>query len=212
MRPFSLGAAAALAAAGGYATLYRLGQTWGATDHEQRKALAGDELLPEATALTTHAITIAAPPNGCGRGWCRWAGTVAAGTPPGRSTGCCSRPTGPAPPSSFPSCSSPQVGDHIPDGPPNTGWFMVEHIDPPHLLVLHSTTHLPASWQVRRGAAIDWTWTFALTPTGEGGTRLLLRVRGQARPWWLTAAYMAALVPADYVMAHSMVAGISLRV
>jgi hypothetical protein len=66
--------------------------------------------------------------NRCGRGWCRWAGTVAAGTPPGRSTGCCSRPT---------------------------------------------------------GAAIDWTWTFT---------------------------YMAALVPADYVMAHSMLAGISLRV
>ena len=64
MRPLSVGAAAALAAAaGGYATLYRLGQTWGATDHEQRKALAGDELLPAATALTTHAITIAAPPN-----------------------------------------------------------------------------------------------------------------------------------------------------
>jgi hypothetical protein len=63
MGHLSVGAAAALAAAaGGYATLYRLGQTWGATDQEQRKALAGDELLPAATALTTHAITIAAPP------------------------------------------------------------------------------------------------------------------------------------------------------
>jgi hypothetical protein len=71
MRPLSGGAAAALAAAGGYATLYRLGQTWGATDHEQRQALAGDELLPAATALTTHAITVAAPPSAVRTVW--WA-------------------------------------------------------------------------------------------------------------------------------------------
>jgi hypothetical protein len=76
----------------------------------------------------------------------------------------------------------------------------------------HSTTHLPASWRARLGASIDWTWTFTLTPTRDGGTRLLLRVRGQTRPWWPTAAYVAALVPADFVMAHSMLAGISLRV
>jgi len=105
-----------------------------------------------------------------------------------------------------------QVGDHIPDGPPGTAWFVVDHVDPPHLLVLHSTTHLPASWRVRLGASIDWTWTFSLTPTREGGTRLLLRVRGQTRPWWLTAAYVAALVPADFVMASSMLAGINVRV
>ena len=92
MRPRSVGAAAALAAAGGYASLYRLGQTWGATDQEQRKALAGDELLPAATALTTHAITIEAPASevwpwliqmGWGRaGWYtyRWVDRLA---PPG---------------------------------------------------------------------------------------------------------------------------------
>jgi hypothetical protein len=33
----------------------------GAIAREQRQPLAGDELLPEATALTTRAITIAAP-------------------------------------------------------------------------------------------------------------------------------------------------------
>ena len=55
------GATAALAAVGGYARLYRLGQTWGATDQELQQALAGDELPPDATARTTHAITIAGP-------------------------------------------------------------------------------------------------------------------------------------------------------
>ena len=58
MRQISIGATAALAAAGGYATLYRLGQTWGATEQEQQRTLAGDELLPNARAWTTHAITI----------------------------------------------------------------------------------------------------------------------------------------------------------
>jgi hypothetical protein len=61
MHHIPAGAAAALAAVGGYAGLYRLGQTWGATEHERQQALAGDELLPDATAWTTHGITIAAP-------------------------------------------------------------------------------------------------------------------------------------------------------
>jgi hypothetical protein len=46
------------------------------------------------------------------------------------------------------------------------------------LLVLHSTTHLPAAWRARLGASIDWTWTLTLTGTGDGGTRLLLRSAG----------------------------------
>ena len=53
----SKGVAAAVAAVGGYAVLYRLVQTWGSTAQEQRQALAGDELLPDARAFTTHAIT-----------------------------------------------------------------------------------------------------------------------------------------------------------
>lgn len=61
MSNLARGAAVMAVAAGGYAVLYRLGQTWGALAREQRQPLAGDELLPEATALTTHAITIAAP-------------------------------------------------------------------------------------------------------------------------------------------------------
>jgi hypothetical protein len=88
---------------------------------------------------------------------------------------------------------------------------VVEQVDPPHLLVLHSPTHPPAAWQARLGASIDWAWTFALAGTCEGGTRLLLRVRGQTGPWWLTVAYVGVLVPADYVMATSMLNGIRRR-
>jgi hypothetical protein len=66
--------------------------------------------------------------------------------------------------------------------------------------------------RARLGASVDWTWTFTLTGTGDGGTRLLLRVRGRTGPWWLTAAYVAAVVPADSVMATSMLHGIRRRV
>jgi hypothetical protein len=65
-------------------------------------------------------------------------------------------------------------------------------VEPPHLLVLHSTTHLPLAWKQRLGASIDWAWTFTLAGGGDGGTRLLLRVRGRTGPWWLTAAHVAA--------------------
>jgi hypothetical protein len=38
-----------------------------------------------------------------------------------------------------------------------------------------------------------------------------LRVRGRTGPWWLTAGYHAALVPADLVMGVGMLRGIKQR-
>ena len=189
-----------------------LGRTAGSTQAERRQVLPGDELVDHPTVVTNHAVTIPAPPDrvwpwlvqmGWHRGgWytARWVDRLLF-------------------PANWPSATElvPElqrplaVGDRIPDGPPDTAWFVAEHVDPPHLLVLHSTTHLPAAWRARLGASIDWAWTFTLADAHNGGTRLLLRVRGQTSPWWLTATYVAALVPADYIMARSMLAGISRR-
>ncbi|HEX7535548.1 MAG TPA: hypothetical protein VF391_00910 [Dermatophilaceae bacterium] len=47
---------------------------------------------------------------------------------------------------------------------------------------------------------------------GERGTRLLLRTMGRTSPWWLTVGYVGLLVPADHVMATSMLTGIKRRV
>ena len=106
-----------------------------------------------------------------------------------------------------------KIGDTMPDGPPGTAEYRVEQLEPARLLVLHSTSHLPPSWRKnpKLGTWIDWTWTFSLVPLKTGGTRLRLRVRGNLGPWWLKAAYAGAVVPADFVMARSMLRGVKLR-
>ncbi len=39
------------------------------------------------------------------------------------------------------------------------------------------------------GASLDWVWTFALDPVGDGRTRMLIRNRGRVSPRWLDLAY-----------------------
>jgi hypothetical protein len=213
MGHLSVGAAAALAAAaGGYATLYRLGQTWGATDQEQRKALAGDELLPAATALTTHAITIAAPPvavwpwlvqMGWGRaGWYtyRWVDRLLFPA------------NGPSANQLLPEHQQLAVGDRVLDGPPEADcWFSVEQLEPDRLLVLRSTRHLPASWR-QRGLGMDWIWSWQLSQPTPGSTRLIQRNRMWLDPAWFERAFLATIVPADFIMAHSHLRGLQRRV
>jgi hypothetical protein len=104
-----------------------------------------------------------------------------------------------------------EFGDTIPDGPPGTAEFVVVEVDPPHALVLRSTTHVPPVWRERFGAKIDWTWSFRLTELPGGRSRLQLRVRGRTAPRWLTAAYLATIIPADYVMSGGMLRGIKRR-
>ena len=104
------------------------------------------------------------------------------------------------------------AGDRIPDGEPGTAWYDVIELDPDRLLVLHSTTHLPPRWRQdpKIGAWVDWTWVFALRPVGAGSTRLILRARGRFGPAWVRALFVG-LLPADFVMARSMLRGIKAR-
>jgi hypothetical protein len=198
-------------AAGGYAALYCLGQTWGATDEEQRQPLAGDELLPEATALTTHAITIAAPPTavwpwlvqmGWGRaGWYtyRWVDRLLFPA------------NGPSATQLLPDHQQLQVGDRVPDGPPEADcWFTVERLKAERLLVLRSTRHLPVSWR-RRGLSMDWIWSWHLHEPTSGPTRLIQRNRMRLEPAWFGRAFLATIVPADFIMARSHLRGLKAR-
>ncbi len=197
------------AAAGGYAAVQWLGRSYGATRAERRRSLPGDGLCPKPHILTTHAITIDASPErvwpwlvqmGWGRGqWytARWVDRLLFPN------------NGPSADVLVPELQRLAVGDRILDGPPeaNTG-FVVEDLDPPRHLVLHSTQHLPPGWADRFGAGIDWTWVFVLDPVEGGGTRFLFRTRVRLRPWWVTAFYWAVIVSADFVMSRQMLRGV----
>lgn len=203
---------AALASATAYAAMQWLGRTAGTRRDERRRLLPSDALVARPTVVTNHAMTLPAPPEqvwpwltqtGWHRGgWytARWVDRLLF-------------------PANWASADrlEPELmrdltaGDTIPDGPPGTAEFVVQRAEAPHLLVLHSTTHFPASWRDRYGARLEWAWTFVLEPEGSG-TRFLLRTRGRAQPWWLNAGYVALIVPADFVMATSMLRGLKQRV
>lgn len=196
-----------------YAFVYYLGRTWGSTSEERRRALPGDEIVSPAELVTDHAITIDAPPEqvwpwllqvGWGRaGWYtyRWVDRLLFPN------------NAPSAETILPQFQGLQAGDKIPDGPPESGcFFVVERIEANRLLVLHSTTHLPASLLQDPKVALSWTWTFSLEPEKEGRTRFHFRVRLRVRPLWLLASAHLFIAPADFLMARSMCKGLKRRV
>jgi hypothetical protein len=85
-------------------------------------------------------------------------------------------------------------------------------VHPRRDLVLHSTSHLPEGWRTRYGAALDWSWSFNLTPLDDGGrTRFLFRSRWITTPWWFTLFGSLIVVPADFLMSRDMLHGVKER-
>src|SRR4051812_3366536 len=193
----------------GYAVLQWLGRTYGATRAERRRPLPGDEVCAAPQIVTTHAVTIDAPPGhvwpwlvqmGWGRGqWytARWVDRLLFPA------------NGPSAETLVPEWQQLAVGDRILDGPPEKHCdFVVEDLDPARLLVLHSREHLPPGWADRFGAGIDWTWAFVLDGIDGGRSRLLVRSRVRLHPWWVAALYRTLIVPADFVMSRQMLRGV----
>jgi len=196
-----------------YGALQVLGRRAGSTGEERRQRLPGDDIVSRPWLVTNHAVTIDRPPAEVWP-WLTQLGWHLGGYytpawvdrllfPQNRPSLDHLDPT---------LVRRLQPGDTIPDGPPGTAWYVVQEVEAPNILVLHSTTHLPPGWRDRYGADIDWTWCFRLTPVSGSYTRLQLRVRGRTAPWWLTVMYWATIVPADYVMATGMLRGIKCRV
>jgi len=169
-------------------------------------------VCPHPHAVTTHAITVDAPPEqiwpwlaqmGWGRGgWytARWVDQILFPN------------NAPSAERIIPELQHLDVGDRILDGPPEAKCaFLVEELASNHHLLLHSREHLPPGWAQRFGASIDWTWAFVLSERGPRRTRLILRSRMRVRPWWVTTFYLAVIVPADFVMSRQMLRGVKAR-
>jgi hypothetical protein len=205
-------AAAASALAAGFVTIHHLGATYGATVDERHRYLPGDDLVPRPQTVATHAATLAASPGQV------WPWLVQMGW---RRGGWYTQhwvdqllfPDNlPSADRILPELQHLEVGDVVPDGPPRTECeFVVVDLLAPHHLVLRSHSHLPVSWRRSGKVRLDWTWSFVLLPVPEG-TRLLFRWRARTSPAWLTLGVHAFVVPADLVMSHDMLQGISERV
>ncbi|MGZ4677131.1 MAG: hypothetical protein ACXVJ7_15655 [Acidimicrobiia bacterium] len=203
---------AGVATAAGYAALQWLGRSYGTTATERRDELPGDELVTRPQAVTTHAVTIDAPPGrvwpwlvqmGWGRGqWytARWVDRLLFPA------------NGPSADRIVPDLQQLRVGDRILDGPPEAHCaFVVERLEPDHHLVLRSREHLPPGWAERFHAGIDFTWAFVLRDLGDGRTRFLFRSRMRVWPRWVEVGYLAMIVPADFVMSRQMLHGVRAR-
>lgn len=202
---------AGISALTGYAVLQALGRRAGSTAAERAAALPGDDLVPDPQVITNHAITIEAPAERIWP-WLNQMGWHLGGyyTPAWVDRFLF--------PNNWPSLDALdpvlvrdlRLGDTIPDGPPGTAEYIVNQVQPPHLLVLRSTSHIPPGWDAY-GAAITWTWCLRLTPLGGDRTRVQARVRGRMSPWWFAAFYVATIIPADFIMARGMLRGLKSR-
>ena len=190
-----------------------LGRTAGSTPAERRARLPGDELVPHPQLVTDHAVTIDAPAAAVWP-WLTQLGWHRAGWYTPRWVDRLLFPDNrPSADRLDPALVRElRVGDTIPDGPPGTAEYVVRLVEPPHLLVLRSTTHVPPGWAEHHDARITWTWTVHLRETAPGRTRVHLRVRGRMAPPWFAALYVATVVPADLVMATGMLRGLRDRV
>ncbi len=153
---------------------------WGATQAERTAQLPGDELFPATREISTKAVTIDAPPStvyaliqqmGQRRGgWYGWDWFYHATKSSDFVDGSYSRRI-------VPELQGVEVGDEIAIN--DMVSYTVVQADPPKAFVLAAGSleasalplaSMPATWT-------ENTMAFVLTPTGDGGTRLVLRMR-----------------------------------
>jgi len=201
-----------LGATGGYALLQMLGRRAGSTHGERTGTMPGDEIIAKPSITTNHATTIDVPPTVVWPWLTQMGWHLGGWYTPGWVDRLLFPGNWPSLDGLDPALTRDlQPGDTIPDGPPATAYFVVREAEPPHALVLYSNTHLPPHWRQRLNVDLSWTWSLKLTALPRERTRLQLRVRGRTAPWWLTACYVAVIVPADFVMATGMLRGIKRR-
>jgi hypothetical protein len=145
---------------------------------EDERPLPGDALLPDATGVLTHGITVDAEPA---RVW-PWLVQMGGGRAGFYSLDTLDNANQASARELHPELQSLELGQVLPATPEGTDGFEVLAIEPEHALVLgglfdpeakkqlpFASARPPRFWQV--------TWAFALEPLDEGRTRLHVRVR-----------------------------------
>jgi len=177
--------------------------TWGATQDESGRTYPGDELVPDADGTSTMATTLPVPPEtvwpwlvqmGVDRGgWYSWDLLDHYGRPSADHIA--------------PEWQHLAEGQRLKATRDGQSWFIVARMNANRTLVLRSDLRLPSGhsfdpqWDVLPTAHMDGIWSFHLRPTADGGTRLVVRTRGQSRPRPLTRPFDLLLgEPAHFIM------------
>jgi hypothetical protein len=194
-------AGAALAAGGGvvaYPLFFRRWcLTWGATAEEASRKLAGDELLPEATLVSTRAVTIDALPAAV---W-PWLVQMGSGRGGAYTYDWIENLFGLHMHSArqiLPQYQDLKVGDELPMGP-GRPVMQVEVCDPERTLAV-------------RAADGNWVWIFALAAEGTR-TRLISRNRiaTPGAPPPVRLFNLLLMEPGSLIMERKMLLGIKQR-
>ena len=182
---------------------------WGATDTEARRMLPGDEFTPEARFISTHAITINAPPDKIWP-WIVQIGNERAGWYSYRfvellvndgkllDEGASYR--------ILPQFQAIQANDLIPVG---NEAFKVIAVEPNHFLALKTGFDM-----VEDANSADRThsgFNFVLEPIDSQTTRLFARARFVSRSLLETLVLLSFLEPGHFIMQTKMLHGIKQR-
>ncbi len=151
---------------------------------DRERPLPGDDLLPDAPHVLTHATDIEAPPAlvwpwlmqlGCDRGgWYSIDAFDHGGVPSVERL--------------VPEWGTREVGDELAAAPGSDAGFVVRSVAPEEHLVIGATTE-------RLGARVEMTWAFALEALGSDATHLSTRVRARGSPRWAAWLQGAVLYP-----------------
>jgi hypothetical protein len=178
---------------------------------ENERPLPGDDLLPDAAAQLTHAVTIQARPEaiwpwlvqmGCGRaGWYSYDRLDNAGIESAREI--------------HPELQQIEVGQILPATPEGNDGFEVLRLDPSRALILGglfdpvSRSQLPFD-DARPERYWHVSWAFVLEPLDSNETRLLVRGRAAfSRKERLHAAWM---LPVHHFMERAQLRNLKARV
>lgn len=181
----------------------------GATSDERSMALAGDDIISDATWIRTRAHTVQASPEHIWP-WLAQLGANRGGWPGWYPF---TRPHDTAARVNLGYSIAP--GDILLEvvGRESSARWDVVAAKPASYLILHSCRTLGTGAPITRSAKRHWadiSWTFVILPQPNGSSRLLARTRSTVAPRWLEVL-LRLLEMADTVMQRELLAAIAWR-